>query len=497
MKKLVQFIALIGLAAICAFSLCACSSTSKGSGTKSIPSKAANPEVITEVKASNGEILGTALDVGTYESFDEEAALAILETKYGQNIAKSGCTCVIKDRSDTGEGLLIGRNMDLSLCDRPWYKFELNYGTYKAMGIAQSFFTGPSVEKAKNGMTSEESEKFLGYMPLVASDYLNEKGLYIELNMRNYDYGENPEADFQDSKYGCTGTNPGKGLPNVCLTAVPFYVSTRCATVDEVLDLMRNDINIYNSTTTADQYKENGTFGAIDWNYAFVVADSQGNYGLIEVAQNKIVYTPQCGQANFYRNDDFASTEVYPQGGWGKIEATGYTACDQENVDGALLDGKKSRYAVATESLSDVQTVADMQKNMRKVFYSQVYSDKANGLNAAFSDYTASGFNPRYEMVSEFPLVSTGSGADDWVIDFEKGNANLCTFEVLKNMSSEKFQALFKEYCNYHYSGKTKAQLMEEEEDYWITAHSVVTDIAKKTWTITFFEGTESFEFTI
>ena len=458
-----------------------------------VPSKAAKPKVISETVV-DGEVIGTVLDIGIYKSFDEDSVLAALNANASTLLNKPACTCVVKDRSAEGKGLLIGRNMDYSLSDGPVFVYQLNYGKYKTIGIT-CFSSMVPAEEAKKGLTSETDKAILSMIPAFGQDFLNEKGLYIEMDMRNLDYGTDPYNDFKPSKWYCSGTNPGKGLPDVFYAMVPFYVSTKCSTVPEVIDMLRNKINIYTTVTDRETFKN---IVCKDWNLCFMVADALGNYGLIEIADNKIVYIPRAvAQTNFYENDVFARNELFPTGGWGKRASTNWKSADWENIDGPYRDGIKSRYAVAIENLDNIHTTLDMQENMRKIFYSQVYANKAAGVNAKINKNMNSQINPRYEMVQCWPLVRTGSGPDDWKLDFEKGNIYACTFDVLTGMSSSKFNSLYKEYLKHHYAGKSKAQLLADNEDYWVTVQSVVTDIDARKWTVTFFEGTESYELTI
>lgn len=124
--------------------------------------------------------------------------------------------------------------MDLAITENTAFKFVLDMNQYRAIGIAYTSFRDLKFADVKaNGVTKE----FMQALPFIASDYLNEAGLYIETNMRNGESG-----------FECTGTNPGA---EVSLNAVglPAYLASRCATVDETGNVNLETGSLLNCTS--------------------------------------------------------------------------------------------------------------------------------------------------------------------------------------------------------------------------------------------------------
>ena len=85
----------------------------------------------------------------------------------------------------------------------------------------------------------------------------------------------------------------------------------------------------------------------LDWNFSYLIADASGRHGIVEIAQNKVVFLEENIQTNFYLTKEFADIEDY-KAGLGRYEYL------------------KSRY----DLIRDDQTMFDV---MNAVSYQQIY----------------------------------------------------------------------------------------------------------------------------
>ncbi len=241
---------------------------------------------------------GVYADLGNYmilldeaTSGDYQKALNFSKTNPLQS---SPCTSIGK-RNNKGE-VIIGRNLDMppSLC--PLYVFRTSFGKYKTLQfrfISEDYYT---YEEFKD--FGYKDSDFINYVYFCCTDAMNEKGLYIEANVREANKG------FQSSS-----TNPGK--EELRYSMVAAKVAQNCATVKEAIDYLKNEVN-YVSKEYAGL--------TITTDYGFFIGDATGEYGVIEFANNEIYYLPyQNGQANFYLNPRYSPVDMNGSG-YGRLE---------------------------------------------------------------------------------------------------------------------------------------------------------------------------------
>ena len=378
------------------------------------------------------------LDIGTITDFDEEGFLKYYEDQL--LVPDGGCSCILTQIDGKN---LVGRNTDMGLSENAAFKFVLDINEYKAIGLSYSPGT-PGLDYddvLKNGV----DESALSNIPYTASDYLNEEGLYIETNNRSYEEG-----------LEVTGTNPDSDV-NVFLALFPAYAATRCATVDEVVALAKS-VNTYNSTDPSK---------APVSNYAFMVADAQGNYGLLEVAGNKVSFLKgQNGQANYYITPEFAANQKYASG--------------------------ESRYEVLNEGLDEVRTMDAMLSHMRKAHYSQAFYP---------NDLDKATFDVRSEFVQYIPVNAEGE------VDEENGDAANCTaawltdgtrrgeiLNILQGINQNDYGRFMQADGTYDFDGLRKAY--GTMPDFWVSAFTIAIDCGQKTMKVGFWENLdETFEF--
>ncbi len=295
------------------------------------------------------EIFDHVYDAGTYFYANEKKASQYFSNEYDDWGGK--CTAVEKTLSDGT--VLVGRNMDLNITNKASYIFRTKFpGCYETINLLYTFrdISPDDDEIKKNGI----SDEFRNIMPFIADDVLNSEGLYIEINMREGEL-------FEDgtSKFSCSGTNP-KASKRIYMFEVPRYIGDHCATVDEAIEYIKT-LNVYSK----DGY----------WNYAFLLADATGHCGVLEFAQNKVIWNEgQKAQTNFYIDKDMAAIEDYKAG--------------------------VGRYETVMNGIDSVKSENDMLALMKDVNYFNVYSPDTCKFDSR-SEWVGDGLTYDYLMLPE------------------------------------------------------------------------------------------------
>ena len=266
------------------------------------------------------------IDVDTHTHFDFDRALEYSNERYDKwsKLPAGGCSA-LGTQAKNGD-VLIGRNLDLTVSQFPCYITHVepvDGFSYKTINFTydEMFLEGDTYEKLLS--KGKIDEEYYNALPLLASDSFNEKGLYIEYNMRDY-----------EEYMICSGTNPDS--PNrICTISLPYIVAANCATVEEALDYIRNYIDVF---TMLDESVASG------WNLCFMIGDATGEYGLIEIARNEIMYLPyQHGQGNYYITPKW-NVLSKGQSGYGRLQ-------------------------FGIERIDQVQTEEDMAEMMEKIMW--------------------------------------------------------------------------------------------------------------------------------
>ena len=299
-----------------------------------------------ESESSNlmGEVLGDyVIELPVVTEIDYEAGLAKIKEKFGQ----FGCSAIGKVLDD-GD-MIVGRSLDLYYSNNAAYVIKTDVeGFYKTVGLAYNCFGGATFDEVKeNGVTQDELLSLLFF----TADVMNEKGFYIEANMRE----KQPEETGIEVS---TGTNPDAEV-SLSFPAMVRYLGERCATVDEAVELA-NTLNVYGMSN-----------GDLNWGGAYFMADASGHYGVLELVDNKLVWNDgQNCQANFYLNDEYK--------------------------DRAIIGSGIGRYELLESEIGSVTSEEDMTELMKKVRYSQIL-DPYNCLFDPRSEYC--GVSEAYEEV--------------------------------------------------------------------------------------------------
>ncbi|MDO4536773.1 MAG: linear amide C-N hydrolase [Coriobacteriales bacterium] len=223
---------------------------------------------------------------------------------HGGNYAKFGCTAMAKHNSK-GE-VIIGRNMDLDISQTPAYVFKTTTGKYKNVCVSYSpGFYLPYHEVQK---LEELDPDMMAMVAGSACDCLNEKGLYIEVNLREYTKELECHGlhSARGEEFRADGT-PWSEL-RACTTNVCQHVSQNCATVQEAVEYINNSFDWYTIVPAPGQ-----AMAVSNNNLCCLIGDATGEYGVIEFGQDEVSYLPyQFGQANYY---------LTPK--WNALETTG------------------------------------------------------------------------------------------------------------------------------------------------------------------------------
>ena len=286
------------------------------------------------------KIFDYVMDAGTYTELDYDYA----EQFFAESNDNWGGACTAVAKTTDDGTTLVGRNMDLTLSNKPAYVIRTAVeGCYETIGLAYTYrdYSADYTDVLENGISPELAK----LLPFTADDVLNSEGLYIEVNMRESNFW--PDGT---PKYSCSGTNPG-AEHRVYAFTLSRYVGEHCATVDEALEYVK----------TLDLYTTDGY-----WNYCFILADATGHYGLLEIAQDKLIWHEgQQAQANFYIDEELAAIEEYQSG--------------------------VGRYETVMAGIDAVQTPEEMFALMDSVAYSRIYSPDTCP------------YDPRSEFIDEYP----------------------------------------------------------------------------------------------
>lgn len=435
------------------------------------------------------------IDVDEHTNFDFEKALAYSNARYDKWAKlKRGACSALGTRTNKGD-VLIGRNLDLTVSQYPCYVTHVNPVDgfkYKTINFTydELFLEGDTYATLQK--KDRIIDEYYNALPLLASDSFNEKGLYIEYNMRA----------FEDYMI-CSGTNP-QCKNRICTISLPYIVAANCETVKEAIDYIKNDISVY---TMLDKSVASG------WNLCFMIGDATGEYGLIEIARNEVMYLPyQHGQGNYY---------ITPK--WNVLS---------ENQSGY------GRLQFGIERIDQVQSEDDMSALMEKIMWRNEilnieYATQDENGHVQFKDKDG---NPsldwRSDNVKLIPINKDGKFVDIYaenpteeakeVLGYKAGydkvkagsedpvdKANSDKYEEYLNRCSlywasddANFKELQKGMIKYYEATGIKKTLIDyingneqplrDDSNIWTTALSVTCNCTQKRLTARFWEHTDT-----
>lgn len=410
--------------------------------------------------------LGNYLIELSYDEADFEAARAYLDQRLGidpasalgeikqdpaEANASGGCTaCAVL--SPEGE-VLIGRNLDneVSLC--PAFIIHTSFGKYETLSIRFNNFDTYTYEDFKT--TGYLDQEYMNYIPFCVTDAMNSEGLYVEANVRE------PALSLMN-----TGTNPDK--ERVQVSMLVQLIAQNCATVRDAVDYLSHEINI-----VSNPYVDFRT----PTQYAYTIGDATGEYGVIEIAQNRVSFIArQPAQANYYLTPVW--TLLDEQGsGYGRMER--------------VLDG-----------LMDVKTIEDMAEQMKKPMWNQhilyfdcCYQDE-DGTVHFVDDQGNPTIDWRSDLSNLIPVDEDGNITDDyenrdafvgsdarWMLDAGR-------FPEIKERVGNFLELLgWKEKLTEYYNGNEMP--LREDGGVFTTGVSYAVNCAQKRMLVKFWEKDE------
>lgn len=286
------------------------------------------------------------IDLGTYTYVDDDAALQATNEQLDGNAKdkpKGNCSTIIKPLMINGKKTLVmGRTLDLPSSHYPAYVFRINQpGKYKTANMGYVNFAKETFDQIAK--TSTIDKGMYDMLPYTITDVVNEKGLAIEINMRD-----------TCKTLNATGTNPGK--KRISSATLPRYLADHCATIEEALKAL-NELDIYTPS---------GSNVELSWHLAYNMMDATGRHGILEFIKNKPVWHEgYLGQTNFWV-DQAAGAEA--------------------NTDEGL-----GRWSVLMRNYNYIKTQQDMYQTMKKVWYGQLFSKDAKDMS----------YDPISEMINE------------------------------------------------------------------------------------------------
>ena len=255
------------------------------------------------------QIFDYVCEIPTYTELDYDYQRDFFENKFSG--LSGGCSATAKRVN--GE-VVIARNLDFNISNKSAYVVRTEVpGFHKTVGMAYIPWFGPDFKDAvKDGLDDD----FAKILPFFCCDILNDKGFYIEADMRNEEHDENGKPRYKDY-----GLNPGK--ERVSAIAFLRYAAERCATIDDLLNLLK-EIDFYSLSATN-----------IDWGFSYVVADATGNFGVLEIAGDKVYFNQYhpC-HTNSYVTPELAENQKL-RSGWGRyntLMANYFKATDEQGM---------------------------------------------------------------------------------------------------------------------------------------------------------------------
>lgn len=355
------------------------------------------------------EVFDHVVDIGTYTEINYDYADEFFRRNFDGWVA---CTAVAKtlDNGDT----VVARNMDLNICDKPACILRTKVpGSYETIGLAFTNNLGVTWDEITTEGIPEDCDLLA---PFMATDILNSEGLYIETNMRSGEVWTDGT-----SKFGCEGTNPDADV-RVCSLNLPRYLAENCKTVKEAVAVAKNNLDIY--TVNEENFS---------WNFCFLLADASGDYGLMEIADNKISWLEgQQAQANFYITPEFAK--------------------NQEMKSGV------GRYDYVMSHIDAAKTEDDMYDLIRGVSYRQIYTLDPEPKFDARSEFV--GFNPH------------------WTYDYIMAPENQKEIQEFREWLDKKFRSYSREE-------------LEAKNEYWESTFTNIVNCNEKKLFVRFFEDEE------
>lgn len=322
---------------------------------------------------------GEVIMLPTYEKVHHGYFTLILDL-LEENPAK--CTAVAT--KDENGHLIVGRNLDFNVSNKGIMLFHTKQeGLYETIGAANFAGLGDDADVIiEKGIP----KWYYDLIPDMAADVMNSEGLYIEQNERMGEFDDDMKLIW-----ACEGTNKNAEVTLSDIN-IPQYFCERCKNIEEAIELAKN-INIYSFIGMG-----------ITTNFAYLMADATGRYGVLEIMDDKICWLEgQPISTNFYLSEEYGPKARFGQG--------------------------QSRYKMVEELLPSVKNLDDMKDMMMKLTYSQyLFPDRCQ-------------YDCRYEFANEF---------NNWTVE-----------DIENPDNQEELMRLIRERGDWSV-GKTRAEIAEK-----------------------------------
>ena len=203
-------------------------------------------------------------------------------SKYDPDSLKllGGCTALVLDHKIDGKQY-VARNQDYYCSYAPAVIVRNNGGTYKTIGFTCN---GISFDPWTDAATYQIKSSTLKSAPYFCVDVMNEKGLYMETDIRAYE---------EFSK--CEHTSAGK--PRLCTHTFMQLMLSNYASIDSIKAHM-NDYDWFD-------------LEAMGFHEAFLCADPSGRSVVFEFANNKVQCIESDCNANYFLTPELYAQEEY------------------------------------------------------------------------------------------------------------------------------------------------------------------------------------------
>lgn len=396
-----------------------------------------------QVKGSETRIMPTmvsdhVLTLPTYTNVDWK-----LGEKYSlEHFGQFGCTSV--GRTTSNGDFIIGRSMDVNYSNKPAYILRSNVpGCYKTIGISYnpaSHLTDYE-EALKNGIPQDEYNTLLFF----TEDIYNEKGFFVEVNMR---FSQMKKTGIVD----CTGTNPNADL-KLSICPLVRYLGEHAANVEEALKLAET-VSVFGF------YMKH-----VRWGGGLYMADKSGRHGLLELVDNKLVWTESAdGQGNYYIHADYK--------------------------DRARVGAGVGRLATLLKDREEVENVEDMKKVIRRVRATQLFKNPYTSQYDVRSDI--SGDYGADLMDTILAMCKTKEDQDIIKAQLDTDGTLYITYDnALDDRYKDEVLKMIDEGVK-PYQTMTEQELRDDGSQ-WLAAYQSVVNLTKGTYYVEFFEDENNY----
>lgn len=333
--------------------------------------------------------------------------------------------------SEVRKGRFVGRNLDWYINNDAAAIIKINHTDdhYASIGMVGCF------PPFSNGFAkSQEYDEIYKYLPFKTADGINEKGLYVGVNVMptgetSFDMDSWEPYAFG---YGAADTNPDSDM-HYCVIYLVRIVLDRAGSVEEAMELI-DSIN----WTEPKNFPYEGATQSFHW----LICDAKQSV-VLEFMDNKAVYTkaPSINEPSL-----------------GNI-MTNFTNCLMDKGIFQISGNGLERWDILHDSFASTpESFEGMQELMSKVWYTRFYKADPTSRDFWFTECSN----------SDFPTSSLYKNYD--IID------------------SPEFQELAKRSIAPFYD---KSLWHVDDTPLWYTTHTSIYDLQSKTMRVLVHEGLE------